>query len=470
MKPNDLGIIGLGVMGRSLVLNAAEKGFSVAVYNRTEARTRDFAKSLPAGTSVFPVFSLEELVECLSVPKRILLMVKSGDPTDAFIEQLLQMLAPGSIIMDGGNAHFADTERRQARASERGVYVMGVGISGGESGARLGPSIMPGGSGAAYPDVANILESIAAQGPHGPCCVHLGPGSSGHYVKMVHNGIEYALMESLAESYDIMQRGLGMPIALIADVFETWNQGLLQSYLLEIVPPILRRTDPATGAPLIDLIVDEAAQKGTGAWTAKSALDIGSPSSSISAAVFSRLISSLKSERQEAAKLLTGPVPIDVHDTEQVLKDLRSALLVSTVIAYTQGFRQLKDASREKGYGLSLGEVARIWTAGCIIRSALLAPIGDAFGAQPDLKMLLAVDPFRTIWSEHHGGFRRLLAFARRAGIPVPGMSSSLDFVDAYRADRLPANLTQAQRDFFGAHTYRRTDRAGTHHTDWGDA
>jgi len=467
MTAIDLGIIGLGVMGRSLALNAAEKGFSVAVYNRTEARTRDFAKTLPVGASIAPAYSIDELVGGLSKPKRILLMVKSGAPTDAFIEQLLETIGPGSVLMDGGNAHFTDTERRQTLTEDRGVHFMGIGVSGGEWGARHGPSIMPGGSAEAYANVAGILESIAAQGPEGPCCAYLGPGSAGHYVKMVHNGIEYALMQVLAEAYDIMRRGLGLPITQIADVFGEWNGGLLESYLLEIVPPILQYTDPLTGDPLVERIVDEASQKGTGAWTVQAALDIGSPSPLIAASVFARLVSSLKSERKEAAKLLAGPEPAAGQDQEQVLADLHAAVVISTVVAYAQGFRQLKDASTEMEYGLSLEDVARIWMAGCIIRSALLTPIREAFVERPDLKLLLAADPFRAIWNEHHAGFRRLLAYVRQTGIPVPGMSSALDFADAYRADRLPANLIQAQRDFFGAHTYRRVDVEGDHHTDW---
>jgi len=467
MSHSDIGVIGLAVMGQNLVRNIERRGYAVSVFNRTTERTTEFMASLPEGLKISPATTLEDFVSSLPRPRKVLLMVKAGAATDATFEQLLPLLEPGDLLMDGGNAHFPDTERRLERAQAVGMHYLGVGISGGESGALHGPSIMPGGSEDAYAMAGPILEAIAAQGPGGTCCTYIGPGSAGHYVKMVHNGIEYAIMQALTEVYDLMKRGLGMSATEMADVFGVWNRGDLESYLVEITEQIMRRNDPETGEPLVELILDTASQKGTGKWSTQSALDVGAPSPSIGAAVFARIASAMKAERVEAEAVLEGPGTQLGLGREDVVEDLYSAMLLTTVIAYAQGFRQLRQASEEKGYRLDLAEVARVWMAGCIIRAKLLVPIGDAFRADPMLSLLLTAEPFRTMWNEHQIRFRRLVAAAHTAGISVPALSSALDFADSYRTGRLPANLLQAQRDYFGAHTYRRTDRDGVFHTEW---
>jgi len=454
-------------MGRNLVRNIESRGYRVAAYNRTAERTKAFAATLPDGSRIETALTLEDFIASLSKPRKVLMMVKAGAATEGTFDQLAPLLEPGDLVMDGGNAHYADTERRLARARSAGLHYLGVGISGGESGALHGPSIMPGGSEEAYAIAGEILEAIAAQGPGGPCCAYLGTGSAGHYVKMVHNGIEYAIMQALAEVYDIMKRGLSMSAAEMAEVIGAWNRGELESYLVGITEQILRRGDPETGEPLVEKILDTASQKGTGKWSTQSALDVGAASPSIGAAVFARIVSSLKGERLEAEPALVGPEARIDLGANDAIGDLFSALLMTTVISYAQGFRQLRDASAEKAYGLDLAEVARVWMAGCIIRAKLLVPIGEAFRADPTLPLLLTAEPFRTMWNEHHARFRRAVAAAHSAGIPVPALSSALDFADAYRTGRLPANLLQAQRDFFGAHTYRRIDREGAFHTEW---
>ena len=467
MTKMDIGVAGLAVMGQNLVLNIERHGYSVAVYNRTADRTRHFVEARTDGKAIAATYDLKEFAASLTTPRKILMMVKAGEPTDALIDQLLPLLDAGGVLIDGGNAHYADTERRIEQADARGVLYLGTGVSGGESGALNGPSIMAGGSSEAYAIVGPILEAIAAQGPGGTCCAYFGPGSAGHYVKMVHNGIEYAIMQALTEAYDIMRRGLGMSSEEMAEVFGEWNRGELDSYLVEITERILRRVDPETGRPLVEMIVDTAAQKGTGKWSSQSALDVGAPSPSIAAAVFARIVSSLKAERVEAEAILSGPSPSIAADRDGAINDLFSATLITMVSAYAQGMRQLRDASNERGYSLDLTEVARVWMAGCIIRAKLLVPITEALKARPDLPYLLVGEPFRTIWADHHAGLRRTVVRAHEGGIPVPAFSSALDAVDAYRTGRLPANLLQAQRDCFGAHTYQRVDRDGTFHTDW---
>ena len=466
----EFGIIGLATMGQNLALNVEDKGFSVAVYNRTAERTRKFLEEKAKGRRIVPCYSLEELVESLSRPRKVLLMVKAGEPTDAVLEKLFPLLERGDLVIDGGNAHYADTERRLREAEGRGLLYLGTGISGGEYGALHGPAIMAGGHREGYELIEGLFQKIAAQGPEGPCCAYFGPGSAGHYVKMVHNGIEYAVMETLAEAYDLMKRGLSMSCAEMADVFGRWNQGELSSYLVEITEKILRYVDPETGEPLVEKILDTAQQKGTGKWSTQSALDIGTPAPTIAMAVFARVISALKAERTEAEKLLPGP-ELHLHsDQEEFLSDLFGAVYLTVIAAYAQGLRQLRDASAERGWGLDLSEAARVWMAGCIIRSSLLVLIRKAFLEQPDLPLLFLAEPFRSAWEKHHVALRRVVARAHEAGIPIPAMDSALDFVDAYRTARLPANLIQAQRDFFGAHTYQRVDREGTFHTEWEDA
>ena len=467
MRSMDIGVMGLAVMGQNLVLNIESRGFSVAVYNRTAERTRTFIETRTAGKKIEAAYKIEEFVASLSRPRKVFLMVKAGDPTDALIETLSPLLEPGDILMDGGNAQYDDTDRRCLAAEERGILYLGVGVSGGEIGALLGPAIMAGGSEGAYRLVGTILESIAAIGPQGRCCAFFGPRSAGHYVKMVHNGIEYAIMQALCEAYDLMHRGLGMSAAEMADVFEKWNDGELESYLVEITEKILRQDDPEGTGPLVEKILDTASQKGTGKWSSQSALDLGAPSPSIAAAVFARITSALKADRVAAEPILPGPNPQLSMDREEAVQALFSATLLTSLSAYSQGFRQLLGASNDRNYDLDLSEVARVWMAGCIVRARLLVPMGKAFQRQPDLPLLLLAEPFRSLWEKHHDSFRTIVARAHEAGIPVPAMSSALDFIDAYRTSRLPANLLQAQRDYFGAHTYQRIDRDGIFHTEW---
>lgn len=467
MGSMDIGVIGLAVMGQNLALNIESRGYTVAVYNRTEARTRAFIESKSKSKAIEAAYDIESFVALLSRPRKVLLMVKSGAATDALIEALLPLLEPGDILMDGGNAHYSDTDRRYAAAERLGLHYLGIGISGGETGALLGPAIMVGGSLSGYEQVAPLLESLAAVGPHGSCCALLGPRSAGHYVKMIHNGIEYALMQALCEAYDLMHRGLEMSADEMADVFGRWNDAELESYLVAITEKILRQQDPEGTGPLVEMILDTAAQKGTGKWSSQSALDLGTPSASIAAAVFARITSSLKAERSAAEMLLAGPHPRLSMRRDEALDALFSTLLLAFLTVYGQGFRQLQDASQDRAYALDLSEVARVWMAGCIIRARLLVPMGKAFARQPDLAYLLLAEPFQSLWNKHQASFRSMVACAHEAGIPVPAMSSALNFVDTYRTARLPANLLQAQRDYFGAHTYQRIDRDGIEHTNW---
>ena len=467
MRSMDIGVIGLAVMGQNLVLNIESRGYSVVVYNRTAERTRAFIETRTEGKRIEAAYDIEEFVSSLSRPRKVFLMVKAGAPTDALIERLLPLLEPGDVLMDGGNSQYEDTDRRCRASEEHGVLYLGVGVSGGEIGALLGPAIMAGGSNEAYDTVGPILESIAAVGPQGQCCAFFGPRSAGHYVKMVHNGIEYAIMQALCEAYDLMHRGLGMSASEMADIFARWNDAELESYLVAITEKILRQVDPEGDGPLVEKILDTAAQKGTGKWSSQSALDLGAPSPSIAAAVFARIVSSMKADRVQAELLLGGPSPKLAMDRSDAVTALFSAVLCTAISAYSQGFRQLLDASQDRDYDLDLAEVARVWMAGCIIRARLLVPMAKAFQRQPELPLLLLAEPFRSLWEKHQAQFRTLVARAHEAGIPVPAMSSALDFIDAYRTSRLPANLLQAQRDFFGAHTYQRIDGDGTYHTVW---
>ena len=463
----DCGVIGLAVMGQNLALNVESRGYTVAVYNRTRARTEEFIGKSGAGKNIIASYSLAEFVASLAVPRKIIMMVKAGGPTDAVLQQLFPLLSPKDIVIDGGNAHYLDTERRIEEAKEYDLRYLGSGTSGGEEGALHGPAIMAGGDADGYRQVEEILTKIAAVGPEGPCCAYFGPGSSGHYVKMVHNGIEYAIMETIAEAYDLMSRGLGMSAQEIAGVSGEWNNGDLSSYLFEITEEILRRVDPETGNPLVEMILDQAAQKGTGKWSTQSALDIGSPSPTIAMAVFARVISALKEERVRAHRVLSGPDGQMDVDRAQFLQDLFEAVQITVLSAYAQGFRQLQDASRERGYDLDLAEVARVWMAGCIIRARSLTGMATAFRNDPKLPLLLLVDPFRGVWEEGQDGLRRVIGQAHAHGIPIPTIDSAIDFVDGYRSARLPANMIQAQRDFFGAHTYKRIDKEGVFHTKW---
>jgi 6-phosphogluconate dehydrogenase len=463
-----IGVVGLAVMGENLALNIERNGFPISVYNRTSERTREFMSARAAGLNVQGAFTIEEFVASLAKPRRVLLMVKAGAPVDAVIEELKPHLDPGDMIIDGGNSYFKDTERRSKQLESEGLRFVGMGVSGGEDGALWGPSLMPGGPADAYKILEPALIAISAKSDSGPCVTHIGPGGSGHYVKMVHNGIEYGDMQLIAEIYDIMRRALGMTAAEISDVFARWNQGKLSSFLVEITAEVLKFQDPETGQPLVNLILDQAEQKGTGRWTSESALELGTPVPTIDAAVFARTISSMKDRRVAASAVLSGPSgDVRIQPTEEILSALENALYFAKISSYAQGMALLRAASDNYDYRLNLAEIARIWKAGCIIRAALLDTIMQAFGQRPDLENLLLSPQIAPAMNESAGSIRKVLAIARDSGIPASALSASLDYVDSYRSPSLPANLTQAQRDFFGAHTYKRIDKPGVFHTEW---
>ena len=456
-------------MGQNLALNLVDHGYRVAVSNRTAAVTERFVQEHRAAMMIAAA-DLSTLAQSLTRPRRILLMVKAGAPVDDTLATLLEILEPGDIVIDGGNSFWMDTERRIERAGAAGIHLVGAGISGGEEGARHGPSIMPGGSAAAWPAIREMFQAIAAKAPDGnPCCDWIGPGGSGHFVKMVHNGIEYGDMQVIAEAYDLM-RASGMSADAMADAFDRYNSGRLESYLIEITGQILRRRDE-DGQPLVDHILDAAAQKGTGRWTVESALDLGQPLTLISEAVFARIVSSLKDERVAAARVLTGPTSAEGRHGRAAAEesDIADALYGSKIISYAQGFMLLRAASQERGWNLDLAAIAPLWRAGCIIRAALLDPITAAFRADPGLANLMLDPVLAADISHSQGGWRRTVAQAVVAGIPVPAYSSALAFYDGYRSDRLPANLIQAQRDLFGAHTYERVGhpRGEFFHSEW---
>ncbi len=475
-----LGLVGLGVMGENLALNVDRNGFSVAVYNRTESRTHAFLDGSAAGTGIHGAFDIPDFVASLARPRRILLMVKAGAPVDAVIAELVPYLEPGDILIDGGNSFFQDTERRTMELAKHGLHFVGMGVSGGEEGALWGPSLMPGGTAEAYAELEPMLVAIAAKTEAGPCVTHVGPGGAGHYVKMVHNGIEYGDMQLIAETYDVMRRALGMKAPEMAEVFRRWNQGKLASFLVEITAEVLDFVDVETGSPLVDLILDEAEQKGTGRWTSQNALELATPVPTIDAAVMARIMSSNKAERVRASRILHGPETgqdgveatpplLRPHrlDKARLIKTLEDALYFAKVSSYAQGMALLKAASDTYGYGLDLAEVARIWKGGCIIRAALLDPIREAFADGAEIDNLLLAPHIAETINASMPGCRDAVQVARTFGIPCPAMSAALDYVDTYRQERLPANLVQGQRDFFGAHTYKRLDKPGTFHTVW---
>ncbi len=465
---SDLGLIGLAVMGQNLVLNIERNGFSVAVYNRTRARTEEFVAGPAKGKDITPCYSIEELVEALNRPRKVMLMVAAGSPVDQVIAQVKPLLSPGDLIIDGGNSFYKDTERRAAELAEDDIKYIGTGISGGEYGALWGPSIMPGGQPEAYDMVKPIFEAIAAKVDGEPCVVYIGPRGAGHYVKMVHNGIEYGDMQLIAESYDLMHRALSLSAEELRDIFGDWNDGELESYLIEITRDIFAQKDEETGEPLIDLILDEAKQKGTGKWMSQDALDVGSPTPTINAAVESRLISALKEARVRASDVLEGPAIDFDGDGKQLIEDTRRALYAAKICSYAQGMSLLQAVSEEKGYGLNLADVARIWRGGCIIRARFLNDIAEAYERDPALDNLMLDPYFSDAVQSGQASLRRVIRTAVDLGIPCLAFSSALAYFDAYRTARLPANLTQAQRDYFGAHTYRRLDREGSFHTEWG--
>ncbi len=469
MPQNDIGLIGLAVMGQNLVLNMERNGFAVSVYNRTGSKTKAFAEGPAAGKRITATYSVEELVASLKRPRKIMIMVKAGPAVDAVIGQLKPLLEPGDLIIDGGNSHFPDTERRSAALEAEGLRYLGVGVSGGEEGALWGPSMMPGGQPEAYELVRPIYEAIAAKAEGEPCVTYIGPRGAGHYVKMVHNGIEYGDIQLISEAYDILHRGLGLSNQELHEIFARWNEGVLQSYLIEIAADIFTEIDEETGKHVIDIILDKAGQKGTGKWTSQNALELGVPATAITEAVFARGLSSFKDERVAASRVLSGPDARFSGDKQAFIDAVEDALYASKVISYAQGFALLAAASDEYDYHLQYGEIARIWRAGCIIRAVFLNDITAAYKADPDLANLLVAPFFRTGVADRQANWRHVVGTAIQLGIPVPAMSAALAYFDGYRSARLPANMIQALRDYFGAHTYERIDkeRGQFFHTNW---
>ncbi len=469
MSKNQFGLIGLAVMGQNLVLNAADNGFSVSVYNRTGAKTEEFMAGEAKDKSITATYTLEEFVASLERPRTIQIMVKAGGPVDAVINQLKPLLDEGDIIIDGGNSFFPDTERRAKELEAENLRFIGMGVSGGEDGARFGPSLMPGGTQEAYAFIEPLMTAIAARATadDAPCVTYIGPGGAGHYVKMVHNGIEYGDMQLIAESYHLLKAALNPTAQEFHQIFSDWNAGELSSFLIEITANIFTKMDDDTGQPLVDVILDKAGQKGTGKWTSQNALDIGSAIPTITAAVDARIISSIKDERVAAANVLSGPDGQYDGDRQQLIDAVRAALYASKICSYAQGMALLKYASTEYGYNLDLGEMARIWRAGCIIRAELLDDITNAYRRHPELPNLLVDDEFKEAVQSRQDAWRFAVKTAIELGVPVPAMSVSLAYFDAYRSARLPANLIQAQRDYFGAHTFERVDKEGAFHADW---
>jgi len=464
----NIGVVGLAVMGSNLARNlASREGNTVAVYNRTAAKTEELVAEHPEAGFV-PAYSYEEFAASLQRPRTALIMVKAGFPTDAVIDDLMNVFEPGDIIIDGGNSLFTDTIRREKAVRERGFNFVGMGVSGGEEGALLGPSLMPGGPDEAWVTLGPILKSIAAVAEGEPCVTHVGHDGAGHFVKMVHNGIEYADMQLIAEAYDLIRRGTGKSPAEIADIFAEWNRGELESYLIEITAEVLRQTDAATGQPLVDVILDQAGAKGTGGWTVQTAIDLGVPVSGIAEAVFARSLSSHPEQRSISGGL-PGPAEdsFTVDDPDAFVENVRLALYASKIVAYSQGFDEIRAGAAQYGWTIDLGAISRIWRGGCIIRAQFLNRIADAYAAEPELPVLLTAPYFVEALGRAQDAWRGIVGTAATAGIPAPAFSSSLAYYDGLRARRLPAALIQGQRDFFGAHTYKRIDKPGTFHTLW---
>ncbi|PYT14865.1 MAG: phosphogluconate dehydrogenase (NADP(+)-dependent, decarboxylating) [Acidobacteria bacterium] len=469
MQSCDIGLIGLAVMGQNLVLNMNDHGYRVAVFNRTVSKVDEFLSREAAGTQVVGTHSIPELVQALKKPRRVMLMVKAGDTVDQMIGSILPHLEKGDIIIDGGNSHYPDSNRRAKALAEKGILFIGTGVSGGEEGARHGPSIMPGGNPAAWPRVKEIFQAIAAKVEDGtPCCDWVGEDGAGHYVKMVHNGIEYGDMQLICEAYHLLKEGIGLSAAELHDVFDEWNRGELDSFLIEITSQIFAKKDEDR-TPLIDKILDSAGQKGTGKWTGISALEMGTPVTLIAEAVFARCLSALKAERVAASKILAGPKRPADQDRKSFTEDVRRALYCSKVISYAQGYMLLRDAAKEQGWNLNLGGIALMWRGGCIIRSRFLGKIKEAYDKNPQLTNLLLDDFFSGLLNDYQSSWRRAIIQAIQIGVPTPAFSTALSFYDGFRTAYLPANLLQAQRDFFGAHTYERVDkpRGEFFHTNW---
>ncbi|MFF9391412.1 NADP-dependent phosphogluconate dehydrogenase [Streptomyces griseoluteus] len=466
----QIGVTGLAVMGRNLARNFARNGYTVALHNRTASKTRELVEEFGDEGEFVPAETAKEFVAALERPRRLVIMVKAGEPTDAVIEEFAPLLEPGDMIIDGGNAHFADTRRRERELREQGIHFVGTGISGGEEGALHGPSIMPGGSVESYDSLGPMLEKISAKADDGaPCVTHVGPDGAGHFVKMVHNGIEYADMQLIGEAYQLLRDVGGYSPAEIADIFRTWNQGRLDSYLIEITAEVLSHVDAETGEPFVDVVVDQAEQKGTGRWTVQIALDLGVPVSAIAEAVFARSVSG-HAELREASRHLAGPSArtLTKEEAAAFADQVEQALYASKIVSYTQGFHQIAAGSEEYDWDVDLGKVAAIWRGGCIIRAAFLDRITQAYEAQPDLPSLLADEGFADEIAAAQDDWRSVIATAVTQGVPTPAFAATLAYYDSLRAPRLPAALTQGQRDYFGAHTYHRTDRDGTFHTLWG--
>ncbi|WP_028708418.1 NADP-dependent phosphogluconate dehydrogenase [Propionicicella superfundia] len=464
----DIGVVGMAVMGSNLARNLAHHGYTVAVYNRTRARTEEVVRDHGGEGRFVPAADVGSFVESLKRPRRIILMVKAGAATDATIQSVLPHLEAGDIVMDGGNSHFLDTIRREGELSARGLHFVGSGISGGEEGALTGPSIMPGGTAEAYASLGPMLETISAHVDGVPCCTHVGPDGAGHFVKMVHNGIEYADMQLIGESYDLLRRGLGASPAELADVFAQWNAGDLESFLIEITAEVLRHVDAGTGRPFVDVVLDRAGQKGTGKWTVQTALDLGVPVTGIAEATFARALSSQSTQREVAREVLPRDAePWDVTDRDAFVTDVRQALYASKVVAYSQGFDEIAAASAEHGWDIDRGAMARIWRGGCIIRAQFLNRITEAYERDPGLTLLLADPYFADIVGRGLSAWRRVVAQAALHGVPTPAFASSLAYYDGLVTERSTAALIQGQRDLFGAHTYQRVDRPGVFHTLW---
>jgi 6-phosphogluconate dehydrogenase len=467
MSKQQIGVIGLAVMGKNLALNIESRGFTVSVFNRSREKTDDLIQEA-AGKNLVPTYTIEEFVASLEVPRKILIMVQAGAGTDATIDSLVPHLTEGDIIIDGGNAYFPDTVRRSKALEEQGFRFIGTGVSGGEEGALKGPSIMPGGQESAYKLVEPILTAISAKVNGDACCTYIGPDGAGHYVKMVHNGIEYGDMQLICEAYNLLQSVLGLDAKELHEIFTEWNQGELDSYLIEITADIFSKYDPETGKPMVDVILDSAGQKGTGKWTSQSSLDLGVPLSIITESVFARFLSAMKEERVTASKLLKGPKSAPFQgDKAAFIEAVRKALFASKICSYAQGFAQMRAASDEYGWDLRYGDIAMIFRGGCIIRARFLQNIKDAYDRDPNLSNLLLDPYFQEIVESYQGAWREVVGTAVAQGIPVPSFASAIAYFDSYRTERLPANLLQAQRDYFGAHTFKRLDKEGSFHHNW---
>lgn len=467
MEKSNIGLVGLAVMGENLARNIERNGFTISVWNRTVSKVDSFVQAHPGATRLRGTHSVQEFIDSLESPRKIILMVKAGEPVDDMIRQIRPYLNRGDILIDGGNSFFQDTRRRHAELARDGILFIGSGVSGGEEGALWGPSLMPGGPKEAYAQIEPIWKKIAAQVDGSPCTTYVGPDGAGHFVKMVHNGIEYGDMQLIAETYDLLKTALDLPAAELARIFEKWNEGVLSSYLIEITYKVFQRVDPDTGKPLVDLILDKAGQKGTGKWTTQIALDLGVPTPTINAAVEARILSAFKEERVAASAKLKGPKPVYRGSSEKLIEAAHEALFASKICSYAQGMTLIRVASEDYGWKLDLAEIARIWRGGCIIRAQFLDPIREAFTKRKKLPNLLLDPQFKSWVKKAQPKWRFALQVANKLGVPTLAMSASMAYFDSYRRATLPANLTQAQRDYFGAHTYQRTDKEGVYHTEW---